>query len=183
MASMMRIMTIIPPAAAHPMISPRLVFELEGATGAGGRVDAVVDGDGDVDVGASVDVEDEKIEEETIEEGIEVGIGELVAMAPCPEGMKEGDGFGVLVTNFAAATNWSYIGMEGGLMAPTMPDSQWDIGMLAWQKNQIGSVAFVISRLHVDSGLEKVGPLPANPLSNPPSSRTQGEPKVLCVTV
>jgi hypothetical protein len=171
----MRMRMTIPPAVVHPAITVRWLPDPPEAAGA---VDVAEDNEDVV----GVEEVDEKIKESESKE-MELAMGELVAKAPCPEAIKVGDGAGVLVTAFAADTKASYIAIEGGFIAPTIPDSQWDVGMDAWQKNQIVSVMLVMSNVHTGVGPEKFAPLPLNPLSKPPSRRTHGASKALCVTV
>jgi hypothetical protein len=81
----------IPPAVAHPAMSPWLIPDRPGA--AAGVVE-IESGDAVV-VGVGVGVEESETEKgaELWGLGMELGMGELVAKAPCPEAINEGDGY------------------------------------------------------------------------------------------
>jgi hypothetical protein len=73
--------------------------------------------------------------------------------------------------------------MLGGLITPTIPAAQWDVGRVAEQKYQMGALTSVTTRFHVGMGPELLVPVPANPLLNPPGRGKQGFSKLDCVTV
>lgn len=96
--------------------------------------------------------------------------GNVEAVAPWPDSAVVGLTVGVTFTSLAVALNSSYAAMEGGFITPTIPDAQWKEGSVFAQKNQIGSVTFVICKSQVGGitlGPEAL-PTPATPLLKPP---------------
>lgn len=87
------------------------LFDKAAEAGVGGAVETELDGvgvnDGDVLDGTA---------------------GNAVAVAPWPNNAFVGKVVGTVLTILAEALNWSYAGMEGGLIAPTIPDVQWNDG-------------------------------------------------------
>jgi hypothetical protein len=116
--------------------------------------------------------------------GTDVIAGEAVAKAPEPVRASDtARGTVVAVTSLAAAVKLLYISIDGGLIAPTIPDAQCDDGVVTSQKNQMGELSFVMTKSQAGVGPSKFGPRPRNPLLNPPCRGWQGFSKLDCVTV
>jgi len=157
------------PPTDPPTIGPRRELELEELVAIGTPAEVVWDG-AVVDV-VDVDVRGRReIDEET-------GTGELVANAPWPLATNDGTAVAIGEKFFAATTKASYIACEGGLIAPTIPEAQCNVGDPAPQKNHIGPDTFVISKFHTGVGFEKLLPRPKRPLLKPPGRGIQGSSK------
>jgi len=59
--------------------------------------------------------------------------GKAVATAPWPDRAFGGKAVGIASTALAAARNWSYASIEGGLITPTIPEAQCKSGAVIGQ--------------------------------------------------